>query len=210
MFTQRRDIELLTLFLFAAISILLVFYLRGYKMQNFVFTPIMPVPSVIPTPTPFEPTTTTSESPDGKFTLTMKEQKHASGTTYTFTTSELNTKTDKEIFSTTIEPPKRISIPFNTWSSDDAYIFLKETNATDSAYFVLTADGNPLKPNIQTVNITEAFYKRYTDYQITDITGWAGPTLIVLNTDKKTGGTGPSFWFDVPSQSFIKLSTRFN
>ena len=56
----------------------------------------------------------------------------------------------------------------------------------------------------------ELFAQKYADYKITDVTGWAAPTLLVVNTDKLDGTVGPSFWFDVASLSFTRLSTRFN
>jgi hypothetical protein len=87
---------------------------------------------------------------------------------------------------------------------------LKETNSAQTSYFVLTTSGAPVTKDAQTLDILSLFTAKYPNYTITDATGWAGPTLVVINTNKSDGGIGPSFWFDAGSQSFIQLSTRFN
>ena len=61
-----------------------------------------------------------------------------------------------------------------------------------------------------TIEFAELFESKYPEYKITAVTGWGGLNLIVINTDKIDGGTGPSFWFDLSGHSFIRLSNRFN
>ena len=137
------------------------------------------------------PKSTTIEAPDGKDKLIMKEEKNKENITYTFTTS-------RQVFTKTVPIGTEISIPFNTFSPDNKYFFLKEGDN----YFV------PLEDQI--LDISGLFAAKYPDYKITDVTGWGGMNLIVVNTDKASGGIGPSFWFEVPSQTFIPLSIRFN
>ena len=96
------------------------------------------------------------------------------------------------------------------FSSDDKYLFLKETTGNQITYFVLTASGLPVTKDAQTVDFSSLFTAKYPDYVITDATGWAAPTLVVINTNKTDGKVGPSFWFDVQTKSFIQLSERFN
>lgn len=142
-------------------------------------------------------------SPDGKFTLVEKSVKGGGGVTYTFSVS------GKDIFITTVDPAVTISIPGNTWSPDDKYVFLKEAGLTGVEFFALSATTASTDQNNQTANITDLFAKKYPDLTIQDATGWGGINLIVFNTLKSDGSRGSSFWFEMPDHAIIQLSTRF-
>lgn len=148
------------------------------------------------------PELTTIEAPDGKNKLVAKAEKTKDGTTYSFSVVNDTTGISKNLLTKSVPVGTVISIPFNTFSPDDKYIFLKETTPSNITYFVPLGD--------QILDISALFPEKHPNYIITDVTGWGGMTLIVVNTDKKEGGVGPSFWFDVTSKSFIQLSTRFN
>jgi hypothetical protein len=63
-------------------------------------------------------------------------------------------------------------------------------------------------PNLE---FSSLFYEKFPGYKITEATGWGGLNLIVFNTvEAESGKRGPSFWFEVPTHSFIRLSTQFN
>ena len=141
-------------------------------------------------------------SPDGQLTLTMKKEKIQDGFVYTFFTIDSVGRIQKTIFTKTVSLGDIISIPTNTFSPDDKYLFLKEENLGQTDYFAVTPAG--------TLDISGPFLLKYPNLKITDVTGWGGMTLIVVNTDKEDGSLGPSFWFDVSGKSFIQLSTRFN
>jgi hypothetical protein len=79
-----------------------------------------------------------------------------------------------------------------------------------ASYFVLSTTVSPNSLNTPIAEITELFIAKFPDYKITDVTGWGGVNLIIFNTEKASGGTGPSFWFEVPGGGFIRLSTKFN
>jgi hypothetical protein len=98
----------------------------------------------------------------------------------------------------------------NTVSPDNKYFFIKETVPGKTLYLVFSADGKPITKESHYVEFAEKFSARYPDLKITEATGWGGMNLIVFNTDKADGGSGPSFWFEVPNGSFIQLSNRFN
>ena len=114
------------------------------------------------------------------------------------------------IFTKELNKSQDLLIPYNTWSPDNKYLFLKETTPTTNNYYVLTASGAPLKEEVKYVNIQELFSQKQPDYSITDVTGWADPNLIVGNTKSNKEGRLVSFWFEVSSQVFIQLSTYFN
>lgn len=149
-------------------------------------------------------------SPDGKWSLKMREEKAKDEATYIFWIINLADSSQKEIFRKTVPVTTKLEVPLNTFSPDDKYIFLKEAGLSEIHYLVLTTSGAPLSEGVLTAEISSLFMTKFPDYVITDVTGWGGVGLIVLNTDKKEGGVGPSFWFELPSLGFIKLSTRFN
>lgn len=161
-----------------------------------------------PVPAAGSSQTTVVSSPDGLKTLTMKEEKSTDGTMYTFTISDENGSGDL-IFSKTLSDGSSLSIPYNTFSPDDKYIFIKEDDNGMASYIVMTTSGVAIGNN-QTLEIVGLFNQKEPNYKVTDVTGWAAPTLIIVNSDKKDGGVGPSFWFEVLDQSFISLSRRFN
>lgn len=147
------------------------------------------------------PKLTTVGSPDGKMSLTMKED-GTDSIFYTFLLKDEGTGTSKQIFTKTASVGAILTIPLNTFSPDNKYVFLKETYGGKNSYFVPQGG--------EEVKFSDLFADKYEDYVITDVTGWGGVNLIVINTDKTEGGIGPSFWFDVTSNSFILLSNRFN
>ncbi len=179
------------------ISLVAVFFVFRSKAQP-------PNPLSTPPPVPVvraaEPTVV--DSPDGKMSLIMRKEKGNDATTYKFTLKDETSGAQKEMFAKTETAGVTLSIPDNTFSSDNKYVFLKETSASGVTYLVLA--------DTQTFDVSSLFAAKHPNYVITDATGWAGPTLLVINTNKADGGTGPSFWFDVASHSFIQLSTRFN
>lgn len=136
------------------------------------------------------------DSPDGKLTLLMKKTKVDGGINYSFSVS------GKEIFAKTVDPTVSFSIPLNSWSPDNKYVFLKETAATGMKFFVLSVSTDASSQNEQTANITDLFTQKYPDLKIKDVTGWGGVNLVIVNSDS-------SFWFEMPAHSFIQLSTHF-
>ena len=149
-------------------------------------------------------------SPDGKFTLDMKEDKGKDTVTYTFLMKDESSGSQKEIYTKTVPAGTTLSIPYNTFSPDNKFIFIKETGSSQTSYFALTTSGAPIAKDAQSFDISSLFRAKYSNYNITEVTGWGGMTLIVVNTDKIDGAAGPSFWFDVSSGSFIQLSRRFD
>ncbi len=143
------------------------------------------------------------DSPDGKMTVTMNKLTVKSETTYSFYIAK------KRLFSKILGSSARMSIPYNTWSPDDVYLFLKEDDKNVSSYYVFKASGASFTNQLAYIDISDLFTSRYPQYILTEVTGWAAPDLLIINTMGEDGKIGPSFWFDIPSQSFIQLSTHF-
>lgn len=147
-------------------------------------------------------------SPDGEVVLEMKQVKGAGIITWTLTASRAE-EAVKTIWQQSLPQEVVMSIPFNTVSPDNKYLFLKQSGPDKNQYLVLTVSGQPVIGESQTVEFAELFESEHPEYIITEATGWGGINLIVFNTDKAGGGIGPSFWYEVPSGSFIRLSNRF-
>ena len=198
---QSKIIIILSLVL----SAIFVFFAFGRESQ-----PQISSPGPLPIANAQVPKVTSVEAPDGQFTLSMKQEKGKDTTTFTFTMTNESTGAQTEIFTDTLPTGTTLSIPQNAFSSDDKYVFLKQVSSSQTSYFVLTSSGDSISKDAQTLDFSSLFATKEPNYVITDATGWAGPTLVVINTNKVDGSLGPSFWFDVSSKVFIPLSTRFN
>jgi hypothetical protein len=168
---------------------------------------LTPIPTAIP-PAPIE--TTKMDSPDGSKTLIMQKQPTASTTDYSFLISNQSDNSEKSVLTKKENAANNITIPYNSWSPDNVYFFLKESTPGLTNYYVSHTSGQTFPGNSQSINIQDLFVKKITQYTLAEITGWAAPNLLIVNTKTTQGEQGPSFWFDLPSQSFIQLSTRFN
>lgn len=137
-------------------------------------------------------------SPDGKVAITMKEKKVEAGILHVFSIS------GREIFSKILASDSGLSIPFNAFSPDNKYIFLKESVSGQINYFVLPLAGGG------EIAVSEPFNERFgSDLTIDEATGWGGINLLIINTRKVGGGKGPSYWFEAPGGAFIRLSHTF-
>ncbi len=155
-----------------------------------------------PTPTP-NPNSQTVTSPDGKMTLKMIRQKGQNDWEWIVFAD------DKQIFSVNLPEDTTLTVPFNTFSPDNKYVFLKETSPSLVSYPVFATSGQPLTQDGSMLEFSSLFSAKFPSYRITEATGWGGVNLIVFNTAKSDGGGGPSFWFEVPTHVFILLSHKF-
>ncbi|GIK83751.1 MAG: hypothetical protein BroJett025_03730 [Patescibacteria group bacterium] len=187
-------------------------YLLAYQnsTQTSAYQPIHSEPSLTPTITELEEiiTTTSQISPEGSMLLTLETKTGTYSTKYElFVAKEQEDKllisSGQFDFETTME------IPFNTWSPDNKYIFLKQTNQNSQDFLVFRSSGEFIKDS-QYINVTAAFKSAEIPYELHDVTGWAANSLLVVQTTNRQDDTkGPSYWFDVYSQKFIQLSTVF-
>jgi len=171
-------------------------------------TPTLLVPISIPIPIPLQ--TITMDSPDGTKTLTMTKRQTNDLVSYFFYTANKSDAIEKPIFNKTESLAQSLSIPFNTWSPDNVYFFLKEVTPSVNNYYVFYVSGDLFPNNAQYINVQELFTQKLPDFTTVDITGWAAPNLLLVNTKTKQENRDVSFWFDITSQSFIQLSNYFD
>ncbi len=211
MFTLRNELKTFLFIGFATGISLFVLVQRNHNIDQRAFSATLPVFST-PTPTAIPPgpvQTITADSPDGAKTLTMKKQQTGELIKYSFSTADKSGAAEKSIFEKEENLSQSLTIPYNAWSPDNAYIFLKESTPTLNNYYVLQTSGDPFPDNVQYINVQDLFRQKLADYTLVDITGWAAPNLLIVNTRTKEGQE-VSFWFELPSKAFIQLSTHFD
>lgn len=206
MFTLKHRLEMFFIIVLGTALSLFVTVQRNNHTDRRIFSAFVPT---ITSPTIAPTEKTTMDSPDGSKTLVLKKQQTSSMAKYSFYTSTKDAVLDNS-FGTELANVQNLSIPYNTWSPDNKYIFLTESTPTLNNYYVFLASGDLIVENNEYVNIQELFSQKLPNYKITDVTGWAAPTLLVVNTVANESGNNISFWFDVESQSFIQLGTYFN
>lgn len=211
MITVRHSIETVFFISLTMAVMLFVMVQRNNSKNQSVFSAALPVViTPMPTPTPKGPQISVMDSPEGSKTLTLEMQEDKDTAIYLLSAASKPDGQKKQLFKK-VEPNSQIlSIPFNTWSTDNAYVFLKEKTASIDNYLVFQTSGDVFQGDLQYLSIQELFNKKVSGYTIEDVTGWAGPTSLIVNTKTIDGGGKVSFWFDVPSQSFTQLGTYFN
>ncbi len=171
--------------------------------------------SSAPTPTsiPLSPQVKEMRYPssDGKKVLIVKTTKTVQDTTtYTFSVSTQATLSGHMLFKKSIKAPTTLTVPFNAWSPDNQYFFIQEHVGAKTTTFVYKASGQPFADGETSHNVTMLFAEKETTHVLKEVTGWAAPTLLLINTKSiDTEKDGPSFWFDVTKDSVTRLSTSF-
>lgn len=170
------------------------------KAQNF---------QLFPTKAPPE-TTTEVHSADGQMKVVLRKVNKIDSdlSTYIFTASDINGENAKTVFSTTLGENQSMEIPANSWSPDNKYLFLKEVDGANEAFFVFKADGEAFSDGRNFIDVGPLFATKITEYKLDEITGWDSDTLLHVFTVKEYNTKGPSFWFDVESKNFYILGSR--
>lgn len=169
-------------------------------------TPILRM--TIPTTNPILKIEASSQiSPDGKKIVSMKRTHNTDGSfTYMFTVMDANGENDHIIYSTTSQNPDDYRIPFNAWSPDNRYVFIQK-DIHDALVF--KENGEPISGNLKFLAVAEIFGNKVKNMIPTQVTGWASPTLLIVNTVNTDGSKGYSHWFEVPSAAVIQLASQF-
>lgn len=215
----RQQLEMETIFLISLAALISIFLIvqRNNNQQKFHILSGVPAieitsaPTVTPTVSPIPKVAITSQvSSDGAKKVIMKVTHNADTTqTYTFSSADGSGNNEQVIFSKTLDSTKSMLIPFNTWSPDNQYFFIQENDKEGNQVFIFKALGTPFADGIAYLDATSLFKLRNTGYNFTEATGWASPTLLILNTTKQDNTKGPSYWFEVPSKAILQLSTEF-
>src|SRR5882672_563122 len=160
------------------------------------------------TETDFTPTVTTTSQPssDGTKTLTLKTIQNKNGTkTFDITTSD----NQSFMYSKTFSGDESLTIPFNTWSPNNRYFFIQKNTATQATFMVFNDNGDPFANGNAYLDLSGDFTNHAPNALFDQATGWAADNLIIITTKLTDGSEGTSYWYEVPSESVISLSTKF-
>jgi len=208
MITLRHQIELESIFLISIVAALSLFFVVQRNNQG-VSVPIVSVDSPLPMESP-EQNIFSQISPDGTKEVIMKIIRNEDDTqTHSFFTTDTSGANEKYIFTRTLEKEANMTIPYNTWSSNNQYFFIQENAKEGTNIFAFKASGEAFSDTEQYFDVTGLFKKKDTGNNFSEATGWASESLIIINTTKEDGTKGPSYWFEIPSKAIIQLSTEF-
>ena len=170
-----------------------------YKMKTPERAPTVLVvaPQSSPEPSPtLNPKT--QSSPDKSVTVTLKSEPLQS---QIFVSGQV-------VATIPITQASEVEIPFNTWSPDNKLLFVKEQTVAGPDYLVMRRDAKPLPSGDLTLSVGARFAQVHPDQQIADVTGWAAPTLLIVNA-QTAENTKISYWVDLQTNKFIRLSDYF-
>lgn len=213
--TTARKIEFETvslLLLAVVVGIVFAYYFnRVPKIRTTLNLPVMTYTQPTPTPTPIPKTLIVTElSPNGGKKVTMAVTTNKGNTkTYAFSVSNGDGSGQQALYTITLPPSESMSIPYNSFSPDNKYLFLTHTIPTGTEGFVFRVSGDPMTGTDQYFNTATIFAAKQTGNTYQETTGWASETLLIINTTAADGTKSTSYWLEVPSKAIIPLATQF-
>ncbi|MBI3954829.1 hypothetical protein HY338_00165 [Candidatus Gottesmanbacteria bacterium] len=207
--TRQQQIKLATVS-FIIIAIFSSSFFVWRRNQNFQNRSRASTPQkiIIPSLNPVLKIETASQtSPDGTKNLKMKKIPDSDGSyAFIFTVMDGTGANEHALYTAKVQNPENLSIPFNTWSPDNKYLFIQKN---ENGALVFKANGEPIINDQTFFNVEDIFNDKNKNVIPKIVTGWASPTLLIVNTVKEDKSKGPSYWFEVPSQAIIQLSSQF-
>lgn len=145
-------------------------------------------------------------SGDGTKNLSLREGRDTqTGTkTYTLVASDVEGGNTHTILTTSVPSDETVSLPYNSWSPDNKYVFVQTT--APAQFLVLKASGEAFADEKQYLEVGPVFVDKKTGNTLSEVTGWASPTLLILTSTTASGERGPSYWFEVPSKVILQLA----
>jgi len=203
------EIETVSFIAFAVAVSMFFLWQNNQKYRQFpIVTPVVNMTETAPAQAMVKKVDIASQiSSDGEKKVIMKTTNNNTGTlTYVFSTADGSGDYEKEIYTTTLSAEETMSIPFNTWSPDNKYLFIQKG---DRGFMVFKDSGEAFSDGQLFLDLTDLFAQRKTGHNLSEATGWGSETLIIINTAGEGEAKGPSYWFEVPSKAIIQLSTEF-
>ena len=175
---------------------LLMLYQKKTNVSDIIINPLP-----LATPTPVKPIEV--HSIEGSLKLIMQEKTLPEGiNTYTFFVADITGENQRLLFTKTASGSGTMTIPANSWSPDNKYVFLRESENGSIHVLVFKASGQAFADGQKYLDVIDLFAKRLTTEFITDVTGWDAPALLHVKASSF------SYWFDIDSRSFLQLATR--
>ena len=187
-------------------------FVRDNKpISRSVFSASIPTISLTPAELPsYDAQVSSMDSPEGSKTLVLQKTQDSKGATYSAFVSTKSHEQVQQVLTEAASDSDSLSIPFNTWSPDTVFLFLTKKTPIINHYLVFNSSGEWFGDDAPYLSVQELFTDQVPNYVIEDVTGWAAPNLLIVNAKSAENEQSKvSFWFDVPSKSFIQLSTYF-
>ncbi|MDP1721833.1 MAG: hypothetical protein Q8L37_01350 [Candidatus Gottesmanbacteria bacterium] len=155
--------------------------------------------------------TASQPTPDGTKKIVMEATHNNNGTlTYIFTSTDGSGNNVQPLFDAVVQASASASegmnVPFNAWSPDNKYVFIQKN---DGNALVFKATGEEIIPGQYYLDVKDVFNASGKKDTYHETTGWASPTLLIVNTFAPDNTKGSSYWFEVPSKAIIQLSSSF-
>lgn len=210
---HKFELEGITLFTLAAVMGI-VFAMSTNHSPKIRTVYNLPVLAPLESPTPTEAILPKSQtfsqvSPDGRKKLTMTATPVKTGTTYTFNVSDGSGDNNQQLYTISLPVTETMSIPYNTFSPDNKYLFVSHTTKDGTEAWIFQTDGTPIATDTTYFNAKAIFDSRQTGNTYQEATGWASETLVIINTTRSDGSKSTSYWLEIPSKALIPLSTEF-
>jgi hypothetical protein len=156
---------------------------------------------------PTTPEKTEVLSPDGSMKVIMQKEVKNNANIYSFSVAEVSGNNEHPLFTKTTDISGVMSVPGNSWSPDNKYVFIQDTEGSDVHVLVFKASGESFNTDEQYFDVPDLFAKRETGYTFEEVTGWASGTLLYVRTSGEDSAKGPWYWFEIPSKAFIRLAS---
>ena len=164
--------------------------------------PIVNLPTPTSTPTPTPGLKSEVHSPDGTMKIIMQIKKSTGSTTYSFFVAEISGKNQKFIFTRTLTPESTMSIPQNSFSPDNKYVYLEEDQGILQNALVFKTSGETFTKDEQYRDTAAILSQSKPGYSLKNATGWASPTLLQTYLQKEDAKSS-SYWFVPETKAFI-------
>ena len=192
---------------------ILIAVLAAYIVYKKVTKPAAPSPPSPPVVTALVAESDSSipvdvHSPDGKMKVTMEKKTNTDNTsTFSLTVSDVSGGNPINIFKNTLSDGAEMSIPLNSFSPDNRYLFIRESNGSKQNFLVFKSTGEAFSDGNKYIDVVPLFDAKNTGLKLTDVTGWDSNTLLHVFTEDEKGERGPSFWFEIPDGAVIQLAS---
>lgn len=153
-----------------------------------------------------EPVSTLDEvhSADGAHNLITDKTVQSSGNTiYSLYTADIPQTAKNLIYETALPKGESLSVPINSWSPNNKFVFIKEQDSSSSSYMVFNASGDKFGDD-QFIDVGKVFDSKDNGFSLDDVSGWDSDTLLHIDASDEKGHA--HFWFEVPSEAVIRLA----
>ncbi len=184
-------------------TLILNYYLSQPTELKAVAMPIIPNPTTTLTQEKNEETIYIHPASDDSKELILQTKKLADNQTrYTLSTKIKDQDQKTEIIQFLLDNDTKIEIPFNAWSTDNQYFFVKQIAENNTKFLVFQAEGQKFQDQ-QFIDLNNAFAQRATGYELDQATGWANANLLIVTTKQTDQSAGPKYWFVAANQRFL-------